>query len=199
MKKGGVRFQVIDDFFPISSIFPRFPNSLTPQNLNTPCRFMRKNILLMACLILFLFGCNSDNQIRRINAQINRVVSGQTVEIIIENKVYPLRLMGLEIPNNSFYDKKSAQQFLLKLLTSNYQYPLNSVMVNVDTDLNKLDKFGRLTGYIWLKNQLINRKVLEGGWSIASLEYTDGKYDRDLLQGEDYARIMGNGVWKIQN
>ncbi len=159
---------------------------------------MVKNILLMACLILFLFGCNASAQIKGINAQINRVVSGQTVEIMIDNKIYSLRLMGLEIPDNNYYDKKSAQQFLIKLLTSNYQYPLNSIMVNVDTDINKLDKFGRLTGYIWLKNQLINRKVLEGGWAIASLEYTDGKLDRDLLQGEDYARIMGNGVWKIE-
>lgn len=160
---------------------------------------MVKNILLMVCLILFLFGCNSDNKIKGINAQINRVVSGQTVEIIIDNKIYTLRLMGLEIPDNSYYDKKSAQEFLIKLLTSNYQYPLNSVMVNVDTDINKLDKYDRLTGYIWLKNQLINRKVLEGGWAIASIEYTDGKCDRDLLQGEDYARIMGKGVWKIKN
>lgn len=107
--------------------------------------------------------------------------------------------MGLRIPSNINYDKKLAQQHLIQLLTSNYHYPLNSVIVKVETKLNQKDKYGRLTGYVWLNNQLINRKVLEGGWAIASLEYTDGKYDRDLLQGEEYARIMGNGIWKINH
>lgn len=164
---------------------------------------MSKKFFLITCLIIFIFGCQPHNKISSINAKINRVISGQTVEIVINDQIYPLRLMGLEIPNNNYYDKKSAKQFLIKLLTSNYQYPLNSVMVTVDTDLNRLDKFGRLTGYIWLKNKLINRKVLEGGWAItegaatqkASLDYTDGKWDQELLSGESYARIMGYGVW----
>lgn len=158
-----------------------------------------KKLFLIACLIFFIFGCNSVDKIQGINAKIHRVVSGQTLEIIIDNQVYSFRLMGLEIPDNSYYDKNLAKRFLIKLLTNNSQFPLNSITVKVDTDLNNFDKFNRLTGYIWLKNQLINRQVLEGGWAIASLDYTDGKWDEELLSGESYARIMGNGVWQIKD
>ncbi|AFZ55075.1 thermonuclease family protein [Cyanobacterium aponinum UTEX 3222] len=160
---------------------------------------MIKNLLVISLLIIFLFGCNSSHKFGGINAQINRVISGQTIEIFVDKKNVSFRLMGLRIPSNINYDKKLAQQHLIQLLTSNYHYPLNSVIVKVETKLNQKDKYGRLTGYVWLNNQLINRKVLEGGWAIASLEYTDGKYDRDLLQGEEYARIMGNGIWKINH
>ncbi|WP_330204390.1 thermonuclease family protein [Cyanobacterium sp. Dongsha4] len=158
---------------------------------------MIKNLLLICFLIIFLFSCNSSDRVDGINAKINRVISGQTLEIVVDKKIFSLRLMGVEIPSNIDYDKKLAQQHLIRLLTNNYHYPLNSVIVKVETQLNQKDKYGRSIGYVWLNNQLINRKVLEGGWAIASLEYTDGKYDQDLLQGEEYARIMENGVWKI--
>lgn len=47
---------------------------------------MIKNLLVISLLIIFLFGCNSSHKFGGINAQINRVISGQTIEIFVDKK-----------------------------------------------------------------------------------------------------------------
>jgi micrococcal nuclease len=46
---------------------------------------------------------------------------------------------------------------------------------------------------------MVNQELLKQGYGIANLNYTDGKFDRALLNSQDYARIMEKGIWRIEN
>ncbi|MGY6530341.1 MAG: thermonuclease family protein [Cyanobacterium sp.] len=147
---------------------------------------------IILCCLLFSWGQNvsSDNLV---SGQLVRIVSGQTLEVAIDNQIYRVRLNGLDVPESQ---GKIAEKTILDLLTNNGQNPINSISVTLETDLTSKDSFGRLSGYVWLNSDFINRKIIEEGSAIANLTYTDGKYDDILINAQNYARIMDKGIWK---
>jgi micrococcal nuclease len=167
------------------------------SQLILPIKF-RKNTIsflpIILSLLLVMTGCQNNSSIKGIEGKINRVISAQTLEVIIENKSYTLRLSGLEIPSNQEEIAKEGKQFLKDFFT-----PLNSATVIIDTDLQVKDKYDRLRGYVWYLDRMVNQELLKQGYGIANLNYTDGKFDRTLLNSQDYARIMEKGIWRIEN
>ncbi|MBL1211123.1 thermonuclease family protein [Geminocystis sp. GBBB08] len=155
-----------------------------------------KLLTILICLCLILSGCQNQTTIKGIEAKLRRVVSAQTIEVIIKNKSYQFRLMGLETPSEKQQPwGNEARKFLVDFLTVNNSQPLKSAIVILETDLEVKDKFNRIRGYGWFNDELINQKILSFGHGIVNLTYTDGKYDQQLLDAQDYARIMGKGVW----
>ena len=69
--------------------------------------------------------------------------------------------------------------------------------VRVEFDREKLDKFGRLLGYLWLDKVLVNEKILEEGFAFLSLEQHNYKlkYIDRLQKAEKWARDHHNGIW----
>jgi micrococcal nuclease len=155
-----------------------------------------KLLTIFICLCLVVTGCQNQSTIRGVQAKLRRVVSAQTIEVIIANKSYQVRLMGLDTPSRKQQPwGDEAKKFLVNFLTVNNSIPLNSTTVILETDLQVKDKFNRISGYGWFNHQLINEKILAEGYGVVNLTYTDGKYDQQLLQAQSYARIMGKGIW----
>ncbi|AUC59955.1 micrococcal nuclease [Cyanobacterium sp. HL-69] len=150
---------------------------------------------IILCCLLSSCGQNvlSDNFV---SGQLVRVVSGQTLEVAINNQAYRVRLTGLDVPENQ---QETAEKTILNLLTNNLQNPLNSVTITIKTDLTAKDSFDRLSAYVWLNNDFINQKIIEDGSAIANLTYTDGKYDDILINAQNYARIMNKGIWETRD
>lgn len=149
---------------------------------------------ILLSLLFVMTGCQNNSNIKGIDAKIKRIVSAQTLEVIIENKSYSLRLSGLEIPSNKPKIAEEGKQFLRDFFT-----PLNSATVIIETDLQVKDKYNRLSGYVWYLDRMVNQELLKQGYGIANLNYTDGKHDRTLINSQDYARIMEKGIWRIKN
>ncbi|NCO74688.1 MAG: thermonuclease family protein [Cyanobacteria bacterium] len=160
---------------------------------------INKFLVILISLCLLIVGCQNNPKITRVEANIRRVISAQTIEVIINNQTYQFRLMGLNTPNRQQQPwGKEAKEVLVNLLTLEGKNSLNSTTVILETNLETKDKFNRLNGYIWYNNQLINQKLLEQGYGLVNLTYTDGKYDQQLLQAQSYARIMEKGIWNPQ-
>ena len=149
--------------------------------------------LVIILLLFFLnLGCQNHPTTPTIPATLKRVVSGQTLEVIIDERTYKLRLTGLNAPSLSQKPWGiNAQQFLIDTLMNNSSLS----QLSLETDVTVQDKFGRLQGYVWYQNQLINQILIEEGYAIVNLTYTDGKYDQKLLNAQNYARVMGKGIW----
>ena len=155
-------------------------------------------LILLWGLNWFTYGCQSslpaNTNTNKIPIEITRIVSGQTVEGIINDRQYIIRLSGLNAP--SFKQKpwgKQAKKFLadsLKNKSNAFSSP-----ISIETDVNKKDKYDRISGYIWIKDKMINEQIIAQGYALTNLTYTDGKYDRQLNDAQLYARIMGKGIW----
>jgi len=74
-----------------------------------------------------------------------------------------------------------------------------SVNLIIETDLEKKDKFARISGYAWYDDLLLNQMILKEGYSLLNLDYTDGKYDRTLINAQEYARLMQKGIWNRES
>jgi micrococcal nuclease len=155
-----------------------------------------KRWFVILLLLLFLnLGCQDHPRENLIRAKIKRVVSGQTIEVLVENRPYKLRLTGVNVPSVAQKPWGSnAKKFLIDTLMNQ---PTSSSLF-LETDVTVTDKFGRLQGYVWLQDQLINEKLVEQGHAIVNLTYTDGRYDQKLLNAQNYARLMGKGIWNPQ-
>lgn len=155
--------------------------------------------LILAYLMMTLVSCQWLTPFRGEEAQISRIISGQTIELMIKGEKYSLRLTGLDLVSSELLKGENPEKFIVQLLTNNGEKPLQSVKVNVETNLQKKDKFGRINGYIWHNNKLLNRQLLEKGYALTNLTYTDGKYDQQLIDGQTYGRIMKQGFWVGNN
>lgn len=157
---------------------------------------MKSLVIVLFFLWLGVTGCQFNPTIDGREATMKRVVSANTIEVIIDQKAYRLRLSGVETPS-SWQNK--GKEFLENLFTLNNTFPLKSANVIIESDLDSRDQYNRITGYAWFHRQLVNRLLIKEGYSIVNLDYTDGKYDRLLLNGQEYARIMGKGMWSLRD
>lgn len=161
------------------------------------CATLKSKLLtIFICLCLALSGCQNQPTIEGVEAKLRRIVSAQTIEVIINNQSYQLRLMGLDTPHRQQQPwADDAKKFLEDFLTMNNSIALKSVTITLETNLEVKDKFNRISGYGWFNDELINEKILSEGHGIVNLTYTDGKYDQQLLNAQNYARIMNKGIW----
>ena len=155
--------------------------------------FSRRLLLLILLLALnwFCFACQFSSATKGIPIKVTRVVSGQTVKGIIKDREYIIRLSGIDTPSvKQIPWGKDAQNFLDDRINNS-----NSSSISIETDINKKDKYDRISGYLWIEGKLINEQIIEEGYGVANLTYTDGKYDQQFLDAQIYARIMGKGIW----
>lgn len=144
-------------------------------------------------------GCQNQATIKGVEAKLRRVVSAQTIEVIIENKSYQVRLMGLDTPSHKQQPwADEAKKFLVNFLTINNSMAIHATTIILETNLQVKDQYNRISGYGWFNDELINEKILAQGYGVVNLTYTDGKYDQKLLQAQNYARIMEKGIWNPQ-
>ncbi len=68
--------------------------------------------------------------------------------------------------------------------------------VLLEFDVQRKDSFGRWLAYIWYNGVLLNEKLVKEGYVLAAVREPNHKYSDRLIQAQEYARIMGYGIWK---
>ncbi|AOX03801.1 nuclease [Moorena producens PAL-8-15-08-1] len=151
---------------------------------------------LLSCFLLFLGGCQLTNVPNQTSAQVQQVISGHTVDVLITNQDPPLvariRMIGIEAP--SWKQKPwgdQAKTCLQKILseTSDQQ----SVMLELDVE--EQDRYSRWLAYVWIDGVLVNEQLVAKGCALASPLAPNNKYDEKMARAQEYARIMGYGIW----
>jgi len=156
---------------------------------------------LLCCCLLFLVGCQSPTELEgTFTVQVQRVVSGQTLEVLDVSKQPPLiervRLIGIDAPDLrqepwGSAAKQSLEQMIGKV--NGQQLILQSVML--EPDVQKKDNFGRWLAYVWQDDVLVNKRLVEEGHALAVPRSPNNKYDGEFAYAQEYARIMGYGIW----
>ena len=153
-----------------------------------------KQIIICGCCLL-LAACNSSNldESSLISAQVLRIVSGQTVTITQTepNRPTKVRIIGIDAPDLRQYPwGKAAQQKLTELLES-------SPTVQLELETDTPDNFDRLLAHLWHNGTLVSEELIESGFVLANTQYPH-KYSQRLAAAQEYARLLGNGIWNPQ-
>lgn len=179
------------------------------MNIVAGCRYLRdrftfskahfsilaQKIAILSCLLL-LVSCQAKSQSTNILAEVKiaRVVSGQTLEVLgmgeQPNLISQVRLIGLDAPDSRQLPwGDDAKEMLEKLIDS----PQKSI--KLEFDLEAKDKFGRTLAYAWKDQVFLNEQVLKQGYALFVARSPNHKYDDRLENAQQWARLMGKGIW----
>ena len=168
----------------------------------------RKNLLLgLLALTIFFIGFFSKDFYNELNSKViqnikpknillpepkeglyrvTKVLDGDTVILETGEK---FRYLGIDAPEGNDRWGPEAKKL-------NEEMVLNK-KIKVELDRTKLDKYGRILGYIWIDNILVNEVLVERGY--AKINFIKGevkpKYLDRLKKAEDWARQNHDGVW----
>jgi micrococcal nuclease len=132
------------------------------------------------------------------NAEVVRVVDGDTVEVTIDGEPEPetVRLIGIDTPesvardrpNECFGDEASART--ADLLPE-------GTPVRLERDVEARDRYGRLLAYVRRSSDglLVNHDLVAGGYAEASSYPPNTARDAELAAAQAEARRARAGLW----
>ena len=156
--------------------------------------FVPKIIILASFSLLVSCQSQNNSSITPTSVKVARVVSGQSLEVLgmesQPNLISQVRLIGLDAPDlRQLPWGEDAKQLLEGLIGGANQ------AVNLEFDLEAKDKFNRTLAYVWKDKLLLNEEVVKQGYALFVARSPNHKYDRRLERAQQWARIMGKGIW----
>lgn len=172
------------NFFYISS-----HTSPTPHSLN----WVQKLVILTT--LLLLVSCQGNNpSTNQTQVKVARVVSGQTLEVVgmaeQPNLISQVRLIGVDAPDLRQRPWGIQSKEFLEESIGNLDKP-----VMLEFDLEAKDTIGRTLAYVWKDGKLLNEQVVKQGYALFVERSPNHKYDQRLERAQQWARIMGQGIW----
>ena len=161
----------------------------------------RIRLVIVSCCLIILFGCSSVSERTNLLAgKVTRVVSGQTVEVLLTgaSEATRVRIIGIDAPDlRQSPWGKIAKRKLVELVMG---LPVKLELESEDRDNpagTLRDRFNRLNAHIWLNETLVSQELVKSGCVLANDSY-EHKYSKLLMESREYARLMGYGIWNPQ-
>ena len=152
----------------------------------------KKSLPLLPLLPLLLQGCQSATTPQGLKVKVAQVVSGQTLEVtgIGEQpaRATRVRLVGIDAPDLQ-------QQPWGKAAKDRLEAMIGSQTVLLEFDVQDKDSFGRLLAYVWQDKILLNERLVAQGYVLSVPRSPNHKYDQRLDRAQEWARLMGQGIW----
>ncbi|MFO5474208.1 MAG: thermonuclease family protein, partial [Dolichospermum sp.] len=67
--------------------------------------------------------------------------------------------------------------------------------IKLEFDLENKDKFNRTLAYVWKDQLLLNEEIIKQGYALFVARSPNYKYNQRLEHAQQWARIMGKGIW----
>lgn len=145
--------------------------------------------LLCACCLILLFSCSSQPERKLLAAKVTRIVSGQTVEVVLTgaSETTTVRITGIDAPDLRQSPWGEAAKKKLSQLVM-------GLPVLIESDLEQRDRFNRLNAHLWREQTLVSNQLVKSGCVLANDRYAH-QYSKLLMESQEYARLMGYGIW----
>jgi len=142
--------------------------------------------LVAVCCFILLGGCQSTSTPQGVTLKVERIVSGQTLEVA--NSALKVQLIGVSAPD-------LRQRPWGETARDRLQEMIGEKPVLLESDLEPKDQFDRQLAYVWQDGKLLNEELLREGWALFRPRSLNRKYDQRLERAQEYARVMGLGIW----
>ncbi len=157
---------------------------------------------VLCCCLLLLVGCQAGSNPgkKTVTVQVQRVVSGQTLDVLNPRQqttvIERVRLIGIEAPDLKQEPWGSAARNRFEqMISQTPNQPLVLQPVSLEPDVQQKDTTGRWLAYVWCKGKLINEELVKEGYVLAAPRSPNQKYDDRIARAQEYARLMGYGIW----
>ncbi len=145
---------------------------------------------------MLVLGCSDrSSKTSFISAKVTRVISGQTVEVLLTDtsEVAKVRIIGIDAPDlRQDPWGVAAKNKLTELVMA---MPIELELEEGDRPINEVrDRFNRLPAHIWRNKTLIGKQLVESGYVLANNRY-EHSYSKLMQESQEYARALGYGIW----
>ena len=152
---------------------------------------MKKIVVLF--LLLWISNVNASTVKEVI---FDRCVDGDTAYFFVDNESTKFRFLALDTPESVHPKKKEeaygkkASEYTCEVLTN-----AKSIVVEYDEGSDSTDKYDRDLAWIWVDNELLQKKLIENGLGQVAYIYGDYKYTKNLCAIQKKAIEQSLNVW----
>ncbi|MBI2614058.1 MAG: thermonuclease family protein [Candidatus Levybacteria bacterium] len=129
-------------------------------------------------------------------AKVRRVIDGDTIEVLLNNKKDAVRLIGIDAPETD--DPRKTVECFGREASDKAKEVLNGKTITLESDPTQgdRDKYHRLLRYVFLNDLNFNKFMISEGYAH---EYTyksnPYKYMEEFINAEKEARKNKKGLW----
>ncbi|MDJ0577003.1 MAG: thermonuclease family protein [Xenococcaceae cyanobacterium MO_234.B1] len=163
------------------------------KNRQQLCKILVR--IITGSYLLLLLGCNqvqldSNQNSNQIAARVERVISGQTLEVIIDTKYPPqrVRIVGIDVPPSESWEI-AAKKGLQNLIQDG--------QIWLELESPERDRYDRILAHVWHNKALVSEELAKQGYVLANTKYPNQYSDR-IFYAQEYARILGYGIWSTE-
>ncbi len=175
---------------------PTFTHSPEPVAISSPTMTLTAAPALTATeTLLAVAGIDGAECIPAQAAQTGKVVDvvdGDTIKVLIEGKVYSVRYIGMDTPE----DTTTREFFGPEATTKNAEIVFGKEVVLIK-DVSETDRYGRLVRYVLVGNLFVNLELVKLGFANAYPYPPDTSCENTFRAAEENARKAKLGFWGI--
>jgi micrococcal nuclease len=131
-----------------------------------------------------------------IQAQVVRVIDGDTIEVALKGYLYTVRYIGIDTPE-TVHPSVGEEPFGKEASSINTEL-VEGRVVRLEKDISETDRYGRLLRYVYVNDIFINAELVRLGYAQVSTYPPDVKYQDLFLQLQREARDNGRGLWGLE-
>jgi micrococcal nuclease len=123
----------------------------------------------------------------RTQAELIRVIDGDTIEVLIGWSTYSVRYIGIDTPERGedfYYESTEKNRELLQGQT-----------LWLEKDVSETDRYGRLLRYVYAGNTFVNAELVRLGYAQVATYPPDVKHIDYFLELQKAAREHKLGLW----
>ena len=129
----------------------------------------------------------------RQQAQVVRVIDGDTIEVNIAGTSYNVRYIGIDTPETK-HPQKPVEWMGEEAAAKNEEL-VSGKVVGLEKDVSETDKYGRLLRYVWVGDLMVNAELVRLGFAKVSTYPPDVRYQDLFLEMQQEAREAERGLW----
>ncbi|HYP39721.1 MAG TPA: thermonuclease family protein [Chloroflexia bacterium] len=131
-----------------------------------------------------------------VEARVERIIDGDTLEVLLEGQAVRLRLIGVDAPETNGPPICFGLEATMK---AEELIGRTAGRVLLEKDVSETDRYGRLLRYVWLEHpdgrRMLNEELVKEGFAQVSTYPPDVKYQAQFLAAERDAREGKRGLW----
>lgn len=126
----------------------------------------------------------------------NKCVDGDTAVFNVNDKEEKFRFLAIDTPETKHPTKKE-QAFGKEASEYTCNRLKNANKIEIEYEENKIDKYNRYLGWIWVDDNLLQEELIENGLAEVSYIYGNYKYTNHLCNVQTLSIKNNKGIWSL--
>lgn len=148
-------------------------------------------VLIVVISVSYIFLTNDNN----INVTLDKCVDGDTAWFIVEGKREKVRFLGINAPESTNIQEEYGK--LASDYTCNRLKEADEIYLEIDSNSDRYDKYGRLLAYVFVDDNNLNELLLEQGLAEVKYIYDEYEYIDYLCDSQYKAYKKKLNIWNI--